>query len=196
MPAPSHLCQRAYTRPMTAPADQRFPIGPLQPLPDAERRPETLGAFADAMTGAVEEWRALLAGRSPADLARTYRPGAWTVQQLAHHVADAHLHGLNRLRHGLTEDGFQIQPFGQTEWLRLPDAELPVSDALDLLGAVNRRWTSLLRGLPPERFAREVVHPAEGRQDLWQLAHKHDWHLRHHLAHARLALGDGGLQAG
>ena len=183
---------------MTAPSgeDRRFPIGPLTPLPAQERRPETLAAFAGAMTGAVEEWRALLRSCAPADLARTYRPGAWTVQQLAHHTADAHLHGLNRLRHGLTEDGFQIQPFAQAEWLRLPDAELPVSDALELLGAVNRRWTSLLRGLAPERFAREVVRPADGRQDLWQLAHKHDWHLRHHLAHARLALGDGGLQAG
>ena len=171
-------------------SDPRFPIGPLPALPDAERVPATLHGLANSMAQAVTHWQATLQALTPVDLTRTYRPASWTVQQLAHHTADAHLHGLNRLRHGLTQDDFQIQPFGQSAWLTLADAALPVSVAAQLLEPLNAHWVALLRGTPAGQFDRQVVHPTEGRQDLWQLAVKHDWHLRHHLAHVRLALGE------
>lgn len=167
---------------------RRYPIGPLQDLPG--RDPATLAAVATRMEGAAEEWRELLTGLDAGALARTHRPGGWTVAQLAHHTADAHLHGLNRLRYALTTENYAIQPFDQEAWLALPDAALPVATALDLLGAVNAHWTALLRGLSPEHFARRVTHPQEGGQDLWRLVAKHDWHLRHHLAQVRLALGE------
>ena len=147
----------------------------------------TLEALATSMTRAVADWQATLRALAPADLTRTYRPDGWTVAQLAHHTADAHLHGLSRLRHGLTQEEFHIQPFDQAAWLTLPDSALPVGVAAQLLEALNAHWVSLLRGVPADRFSRQVVHPAEGRQDLWQLAAKHDWHLRHHLAHVHLA---------
>ena len=165
----------------------RFPIGPITDLPTRNR--EALEAAAARMEGAVQEWRARLTGLGEADLNRPYRPGSWTVQQLAHHTADAHLHGLNRLRFALTTEGYVIQPFDQDAWLTLPDAALPVEAALALLDAANVRWAALLRGVDPTEFSRRVVHPSEGEQDLWRLTAKHDWHLRHHLAHARLALG-------
>ena len=169
-------------------SDPRFPIGPLPMLSAQERTPATLDPLATSMTQAVTDWQATLQALKPTDLTRTYRPGGWTVQQLAHHTADAHLHGLNRLRHDLTEPEFQIQPFDQSAWLTLPDSNLPVSVAAQLLEPLNAHWIALLRGTPAEHFNRQVVHPAEGRQDLWQLAVKHDWHLRHHLAHVHLAL--------
>lgn len=169
--------------------DLRYPIGPLPQLAAEERVPAGLERLAGSMTQAVQEWRAVLAGVGAADLGRTYREGSWTVQQLAHHTADAHLHGLSRLRYGLTEENFQIQPFAQAEWAQLPDMALPTSVAADLLQALNAHWVALLTGVPAGQFSRVIVHPAEGPQDLWQLAAKHDWHMRHHLAHVRLALG-------
>lgn len=166
---------------------RRFPIGPIQDLPSRDRA--ALEDVAKRMEGAAREWRELLSGLDD-DLSRTYRPGAWTVRQLAHHTADAHVHGLNRLRYGLTTEEYVIQPFDQDAWLTLPDAELPVEAALALLDAANFRWAALLRGVDPARFARHVTHPHEGRQDLWRLVAKHDWHLRHHLGQVRLALGE------
>ncbi|WP_221089378.1 DinB family protein [Deinococcus aquaedulcis] len=169
---------------MTDPARQ-FPLGPI---PEPDRTLTGLQATRTRLAQATAEWHTLLAGRPAADLARTYRPGGWTVHQLAHHVADAHLHGLNRLHYGLTTPDYVIQPFDQDAWLTLPDAALPVADALALLDAVNGRWLALLAGVDPAHLTRRVLHPAEGEQDLWRLTAKHDWHLRHHLAHARLAL--------
>jgi hypothetical protein len=166
--------------------ERRFPIGPIQDLPT--RDAAALSEVAARLERAARDWRGLLSGLDAEALARTYRPGGWTVTQLAHHAADAHVHGLNRLRYGLTTDAYVIQPFAQEAWLALPDAALPVGAALDLLDAVNLRWGALLRGVSPEQFVRRVTHPQEGEQDLWRLVAKHDWHLRHHLAHARLAL--------
>ncbi|MEF2280212.1 DinB family protein [Deinococcus sp. YIM 134068] len=173
----------------TTPDAMRFPIGPIQDLPT--RDAAALAVVAARMEGAAREWRDLLGGLDDSALARTYRPGAWTVRQLAHHAADAHAHGLNRLRYGLTTEEYVIQPFDQDAWLSLPGAALPVEAALALMDATNARWVALLRGLDPVRLARHVTHPQEGRQDLWRLVAKHDWHLRHHLAQAQRALGIG-----
>ncbi|MEW6422756.1 MAG: DinB family protein [Deinococcota bacterium] len=165
---------------------RRFPIGPIQDLPG--RDAATLATVATQMEVTAREWRETLTRLDAQALARTYRPGAWTVAQLAHHAADAHLHGLNRLRYGLTTEHYVIQPFDQEAWLSLPDAALPPSAALELLDAVSVRWSALLRGTNPQQFARRITHPQEGEQDLWRLLAKHDWHLRHHLAQVRLAL--------
>ncbi len=173
------------------PQDQsaQFPIGPLPQLSAERRRPATLEAFAASLEQAVAEWRGLVGSRTPSDLARTYREGSWNVRQLTHHAAEAHLHGLMRLKAGLTTERSVIQPFDQDQTILLPDADLPVSAALSLLEAINLRWTALLRGVPSHEFERQLVHPQEGPQDLWQLVTKHDWHLQHHLAQAKLALG-------
>ncbi|WP_102125268.1 DinB family protein [Deinococcus planocerae] len=170
---------------------RRFPIGPIQDLPGRDRA--ALEDTAARMEEAARGWRELLSRLGAAALSRTYRPGGWTVRQLAHHTADAHVHGLNRLRSGLTTEEFVIQPFDQEAWLALPDAELPVEAALALMDAANLRWAALLRGVDPARFSRHVTHPHEGRQELWRLVAKHGWHLRHHLGHARLALGETGV---
>jgi Mycothiol maleylpyruvate isomerase N-terminal domain len=154
--------------------DLRFPLGPLDQLPAAERVPATLERFAARMEEAVGEWHSLASGLNADALARPYREGGWTVHQLVHHVADAHLHGLIRLRGGLTQDEYPIQVFDQEASLTLPDSELPIAVPLALLEVINRRWVTLLRSVEPEQFARYVVHPQEGRHDLWQLAHKHD----------------------
>lgn len=166
--------------------DRRFPIGPIQDLPSRDRAAlETVAARLEA-TG--REWREAVSGLDTDGLARTYRPGGWTVAGLAHHAADAHIHGLNRLKYALTAEGYVIQPFAQEAWLTLADAALPVTEALALIDTANARWAALLRGTDPAQFARRVTHPQEGEQDLWRLVAKHDWHLRHHLAHVRLAL--------
>lgn len=174
---------------MPAP-DPSFPIGGLTE-PAGRDRP-TLDATARRMQAATADWHDLLAGLHTPALGRTYRPGSWTVQQLVHHVADAHVHGLQRLRYALTTPDYVIQPFDQDAWLTLPDAGLPVTVALTLLDGATAHWAALLGHVPPEQFGRRITHPQEGPQDLWRLTAKHDWHLRHHLAQARLALESSG----
>jgi hypothetical protein len=172
---------------MTAsPHSDQYPIGPIPTLPSQDRA--TLEAVAARMLEAAQAWRTLLSGLSGADLGRRY-PGSWTVHELAHHAADAHLHGLVRLSYGLAEQPYTIQPMNEQAWLALPTTAAPVQDALTLLDALNLRWKALLLGTDPRALDVQILHPQEGEQTLWRLVAKHDWHLRHHLAHAQLALG-------
>ena len=159
-------------------ADQ-YPIGPIPNLPSHDR----------ATLEAAQAWRTLLSGLTEAELGQRYRPGSWTVHQLVHHTADAHLHGLVRLSYGLAEQPYTIQPMNENAWLALPTTAAPVQHALTLLDALNLRWTALLRGTDPGALDVQIIHPQEGPQTLWRLVAKHDWHLRHHLAHAQRALG-------
>ncbi len=166
----------------------QYPIGPLPSLSVEDRKATTLEQFAQSMTQAVSDWQALANGLSAADLNRTYRPQSWTVFQLIQHVPEAHMYGLTRLKFGLTEDDYTIQPINQQAMMLLPDKQMPIASALALLEALNTSWVALLIHVPMQQFYRKIMHPEEGPQDLWQLAAKHDWHLRHHLAQARLAL--------
>ncbi|ADV68326.1 DinB family protein [Deinococcus maricopensis] len=168
--------------------DVRYPIGPRPTLPAEARTPQQLRQFIAAFEHTEAAWHALIEGAPDASLDRPYREGGWNARQLVHHTADAHAHGLNRLKYGLTQEEYQIQPFDPEAWMALPDMHLPVRDALALLHVANVRWLALLRAVNPQTLTRELTHPTEGRQDLWQLIAKHDWHARHHLAQARVAV--------
>lgn len=166
--------------------DAHFPIGPIQypQTLDAAR----LAAYAASLRASALALRPLLTELSEEQLGATYAPGSWTVRQLAHHIADAHEHGSMRFRFGLTQDTPTILPFDQETWARLPDYALVPEVSLRVFEGVTDRWAALLDALPPGDLAREIVHPQEGRQSLWRLLAKHDWHARHHTAHIRMAL--------
>ncbi|SMB95512.1 hypothetical protein SAMN00790413_02871 [Deinococcus hopiensis KR-140] len=70
-----------------------FPPAPTADPPTQNR--ETLEEGAAHMTDTVEARRTLLGGLHSSALARTYRPGARRVGQLAQHAAQGHRHGLN-----------------------------------------------------------------------------------------------------
>lgn len=76
----------------------QYPLGPLSQLPAGSRTLDTLERFTVSMEGAVTDWHTLLDVLNAEQLTCTYRPGSWMVSQLAHHVAEAHLHGLIRLK--------------------------------------------------------------------------------------------------
>ena len=64
--------------------------------------------------------RALLAGLSDSQLDTPYRPGGWTVRQVAHHVPDSHMNSYVRFRLALTEDEPVIKPYEESRWAELP----------------------------------------------------------------------------
>lgn len=168
-------------------SNSRYPIGSIQDI--THREQASLKLIAKRMQSTCEEWDQLR--QWPAEgLSKTYRSGGWTVHQLALHTADAHWHGLNRLRYGLTTENYQIQPFQPDDWLELPDALLSVEHGLNSLEVANAHWVMLLEHIDADLLDRQVQHPEEGTQDLWRLIAKHDWHLRHHFAHVRLALSE------
>jgi uncharacterized damage-inducible protein DinB len=162
--------------------DLRFPIGNFRApatTTEAER-----AAFIEQIEAAPARLREAVHGLGREQLETPYRPGGWTVRQVVHHVPDSHLNSYMRFRLALTEDEPTIKPYQEDRWAELPDARTaPPEVSLDLLEALHRRWTRLLRSLTPPDWQRRFRHPELGLMTLERTLALYAWHGRHHVAH-------------
>ncbi|MEP7384010.1 MAG: YfiT family bacillithiol transferase [Gemmatimonadota bacterium] len=166
---------------MTAP-DLRYPIGRYTAPP--VYTPAWRAICLDALAAAAAELRSALAGLTEAQLDTPYRPGGWTVRQVAHHVPDSHLNAYVRLKWTLTEDRPLIKAYDEGSWAALEDSRTtPIDVSLALLESVQDRFVRLLRALPDETFERRYVHPETGEHPVDHLVGLYAWHGRHHTAH-------------
>jgi uncharacterized damage-inducible protein DinB len=162
--------------------DLRYPIGEYvtkTSLTAAER-----AAAIDQIAEAPKRLREAVTGLSGGQLDTPYRPGGWTVRQVAHHVPDSHLNAYVRLKLALTESDPTVKPYEEQLWAQLPDSrETPVEVSLALLDFLHLRWVILLRALQPADFSRRLMHPANGVMTVDNLVHHYAWHGHHHVAH-------------
>jgi hypothetical protein len=166
----------------------RFPIGKHAIVDHFDR-----GAV-DAGIREIEEYPARLRAKverlSRADLARTYRPGGWTVRQVVHHLQDSHTHCYIRFKWALTEDKPLIKAYYEDRWAELADnregdLELPLRG----LEAIHAQWAALMRTMDEAAFRKSFIHPETGLENvLFDRLLSYGWHGRHHLAHIDLAL--------
>jgi hypothetical protein len=165
---------------MTTHDDLRYPIGPFDwqaPTTPASIRAavEELWQVPAAVTRAVE-------GLTDAQLETPYRPQAWSVRQVLHHVADSQLHGYVRHKTALVEDNPLIRPYDEDAWVRLPDGRLPVAAAIVLLDGVTIRWRALCDGSSASDVRRLYTHAVLGPVTIATHLHFFAWHARHHVA--------------
>jgi hypothetical protein len=167
----------------------QYPIGRFSPKPNYTS--EEIKKLLTAMETSPARYQQLLEGLSETGLARTYREGSWTVQQLVHHVADIHLLNYLRIKKLLTEEENIATLIDMNAWAMQADATgAPVNDSLLMLKGINARLIFLLRKLEPEEFSRKLYHPVRKiHLSLKQLLYMAVWHLEHHMAHIELALG-------
>ncbi|MGH8542608.1 MAG: YfiT family bacillithiol transferase [Gammaproteobacteria bacterium] len=163
-------------------SDLRYPIGKhtaIASLTPAERA-ERIAQIA----AAPALFRRAVTGLSDAQLDTPYRPGGWTVRQLAHHLPDSHMNAYVRFKLGLTEDTPAIKTYEEKRWAATPEARTaPIAMSLDLLTALHERWVALLNGMTAEEFGRAIAHPEWGRPTLDSMLALYAWHGRHHTAH-------------
>lgn len=162
--------------------DLRYPIGKFSVEGDIteERRREWIAQIA----AAPSQLRTSLSGLSDEQLATPYRPGGWTLRQLAHHVPDSHMNSYVRYRLALTEVEPVIKPYQEDRWAELDDARTaPVEMSLALLDSLHARWVLLLRSLSDAEWKRAFRHPDLGLMTLEKNLALYAWHGRHHVAH-------------
>ena len=167
---------------MTPAPDLRYPIGPFKfGLPVApEDRPLYLAQLAEAPA----KLRAAVAGLSDSQLDTTYRPEGWTVRQVVHHLADAHVNWYIRPKLAITESEPTIKPYDESLWAQLPDARTgPVEPSLMMFEGVHARWVLFLKSLAPEDWSRKFMHPERGLLAVDDVLFTMAWHGRHHTAH-------------
>jgi uncharacterized damage-inducible protein DinB len=161
--------------------DPAYPIGRREAFTGmtlAERE-ERLAQML-ALSG---ELHAAVADLSDEQLDTPYREGGWTVRQVVHHLADAHMTGFLRCKLALTEDNPVAKPWSQPAFGALPDASrAPIGPSLTLLEGLQERYVALFRGLSDEQWGRTYVPPAGGQHTLAEALHVYSWHGRHHTA--------------
>ncbi|QMW03937.1 YfiT family bacillithiol transferase [Spirosoma foliorum] len=169
--------------------DRKFPIGPF--VPQDTYSTEELAQLIKIIENSPAAYRELVENLSTTDLAKTYREGSWTVQQLVHHVADIQFVHFLRMKKALTEPDYKVLTLiDMNAWAHTPDAtEAPIDDSLVLLDGVTRRYVYLTKSLTEPMLAISYFHPV--RQIMISQAQAlamTAWHVQHHLAHIKLAL--------
>ncbi len=163
-------------------SDLRYPIGPFTRV--ATLTPEQRATCIEQVAAAPAQLRRAVTGLTAAQLDTPYRPGGWTVRQVAHHVPDSHMNAYLRFKLGLTEEAPAIKTYEEKDWARTPEvAATPVEVSLALLDALHVRWVTLLRAMTPADFQRTIKHPEWGTPSLDTMLALYAWHGRHHTAH-------------
>src|SRR5262249_7205642 len=112
--------------------DFQYPIG--QFAWSGPNTPDERAALINDLAVLPHNLRNVLTGLSGHQLDTSYGDGGWTVRQVVHHLADAHIDGYVRLRLALTEDEPTIKAFDEVAWSELVDAKTgPIRVSLKLL---------------------------------------------------------------
>lgn len=165
----------------------KYPIGHYQYSEPSEEQWEKWITTIEVLP---EKLKKLVNNLSYDELDDSYRPEGWNIKQIVHHLADSHMNSFIRFKLILTEDNPTIKSYNEAEWAKTEDAfSEDVSDSLDLLEGLHKRWTTLLRSVKPQERDRTYVHPEYDKQySLGWMLGLYDWHCRHHLAHIKLAI--------
>jgi hypothetical protein len=163
-------------------SDLSYPIGKFHfegPLTEEQKK-----KCIDEIAIAPANLRSVVSGLPDARLDTPYRPGGWTVRQVAHHLPDSHMNAYIRFKLALTESDPTIKPYAEDRWAELADTlATPIEVSLQLLESLHDRWVRLLRSFTAEDWQRTFRHPALGHVSLEKNLALYAWHGRHHVAH-------------
>ena len=109
--------------------------------------------------------------------------GEWSLRQVIHHIADAHLNAYLRTKLILTEEKPILKPFNQDAWARLPDTTRSgIQPSLWIIQGVHQRWAELLADQPEENWQRCGIHLEAGKVSLDDILKLYAGHGETHLA--------------
>jgi hypothetical protein len=161
----------------------KYPIGKFKAFTPVDQA--TLDRAITDIASLPEKFSTAMVRLTDGQLDTPYRPGGWTVSQLAHHVADSHMNAYVRLKIALTEDDPTIRPYEEGKWAELADTpNTPVKASLDMLALLHQRWVTLLNSLHEDQWKRKYYHPGDKEWvGLKTMTCMYAWHSNHHLAH-------------
>ncbi|SKB99200.1 DinB family protein [Dyadobacter psychrophilus] len=171
--------------------DRKFPIGPFVLKDDYS--PAEIESFIQIIKNSASEYRKLAENLGDEDLTKTYREGSWDIRQLIHHVADIALLHYFRMKKAVTEPDYKDPTMiNMDSWAVTSDSlEMPIAESLQILAGTNQRYAYFAASLDEEAFGKAYFHPL---RKIWlnqkQALAMSVWHLQHHLAHIKLALGE------
>jgi hypothetical protein len=138
-----------------------------------------------------EQLNAVFSIISSHEMQYTYRPGAWNIAQLIHHIADSHINIYTRFKLALTEDQPTIKPYDENLWAELPDAKSQhdISYSVMMITGIHYRLGAFLNNLNEEQLQRCIFHPEQNKLiSIARMCQMYGWHGEHHVAQIKTAL--------
>jgi len=167
----------------------KFPIGPFHPKENTSD--SELKDLINTIKNAPAKYRTIIVVLSQAELKKTYREGAWNVQQLVNHVADMQMLHFFRMKKALTEPDYkELTLVNIPGWANTQDGlSSPVADSLEMLESITKRYVYLMYSLDEMQLEIAYYHPVRKimliqKQAIAMTA----WHVCHHLEHIKIAL--------
>lgn len=146
---------------------------------ERRRKIEAIRALPSALEEAVK-------GLNDKQLDTPYRDGGWTVRQVVHHLADAHMNAFIRMKLILTEQKPAIKPYDQNAWAALPDTtQMPIGVSIEILRGLHDRMSLLLDRVPDGDWTRSAVHPERGEITLESQLNVYAGHGEKHVEHIK-----------
>lgn len=115
----------------------------------------------------------------PAAFDRSHEAGKWTAKQLLVHLAHAEMNFGLRVRMGLTNPNFVVQPFDQARWMAR-EPQMSGREALDLFVALAAMNLAFYESLSPADRATPITHPEQGAISIDWIIRLSAGHLIHH----------------
>lgn len=140
---------------------------------------------------APKRLRALVDSASPNTLTWKRTPEAWSIAEIAAHLADAEIVAAWRIRSVLAQDGVPLQAFDQNAWASaFGYADTPAKDSVALFAAVRQATLQLLRRVDPSRHQHAGLHAERGRESVTHLVRLYAGHDLNHLVQIERILAE------
>ena len=148
---------------------------------------EEIKSLTEEIRSFPAELKAEIQDYKPEDFQKTYRPGAWQIGQLIHHLADSHIHVYTRFKLALTQDTPAVLDYDHDQWAEMSDAlDTNVKSSLMILEGIHYRWAALIETLDSHQWEKQYYHPARDKfYPLATVLALYAWHGKHHLAHIK-----------
>lgn len=121
-------------------------------------------------------------GLSDRELDKRFAPKKWTIRQQVHHIADAELNLVYRMKKIIAEDNPLFVAFDQTKWA---DSFLyeraSVEGPMALFFTLRASMTPILKSLKESDFSRTGIHNEDGKVTLLAVFEHAVAHFEHHL---------------
>jgi uncharacterized protein YktA (UPF0223 family) len=171
--------------------DPKYPIGLFTLQEDYTK--EELDDLINVIATIPTEYKARVENLSDEDLLKTYREGSWNIRQIIHHVADLQFLHYLRIKKAVTEPDYKEPTIiDMNAWAGTVDSlNAPVSDSLMMFEGVHHRYAFFAKSLTEEQLNVSYYHSV---RKIWftqkQALAISVWHVKHHLAHIDIALGN------
>lgn len=110
--------------------------------------PEDRQACLNILRNLPDQLDAIVYHLTAEQLGIPYITGQWSVAQIIHHLADAHMNSYLRTKRILAETNPEQRPFSQENWVDMADEhETPVQISLMILRGIHTRWVTLFESL-------------------------------------------------